>query len=38
LAEIQAFYTEKNLLKVISGERTLEEVVADMEAFVKSKI
>ena len=38
LAEIQAFYTEKNLLKVISGERTLEEVVSDMEAFVKSKI
>ena len=38
LAEIQAFYTEKNLLKVISGERTLEEVVADMESFVKSKI
>jgi adenylate kinase len=38
LAEIQAFYTEKNLLKVISGERTLEEVVADMETFVKSKI
>jgi len=38
LAEIQAFYTEKSLLEVISGERTLEEVVADMEAFVKSKI
>ncbi|MEA2048205.1 MAG: adenylate kinase [Campylobacterota bacterium] len=38
LAEIQAFYTEKKLLKVISGERTLEEVVADMETFVKSKI
>jgi len=37
LAEIQTFYTEKNLLKVISGERTLEEVVADMEAFVLSK-
>jgi len=38
LAEIQAFYTEKELLTVISGERTLEEVVEDMEAFVKSKI
>ena len=38
LAEIQAFYTEKNLLEVINGERTLEEVVADMETFVKSKI
>ncbi|MEY3001881.1 MAG: hypothetical protein RLZZ428_256 [Pseudomonadota bacterium] len=38
LAAIQAFYTEKNLLKVISGERTLQEVVADMEAFIKSHI
>ena len=38
IAEIRKFYTEKSLLKVISGERTLEEVVADMEAFVKSKI
>ncbi len=38
LAEIQAFYTKKNLLEVISGERTLEEVVAEMETFVKSKI
>ena len=38
LAEIQDFYTKKNLLKVIDGARTLEEVVADMEAFVKSKI
>ncbi len=38
LAEIQKFYTDKNLLKVIDGARTLEEVVADMEAFVTSKI
>ena len=38
LAEIQKFYTDKNLLEVISGERTLEEVVADMEAFVLGKI
>jgi len=38
LAEIQAFYTDKELLTVINGERTLEEVVEDMEAFVKSKI
>jgi adenylate kinase len=38
LAEIQAFYTEKNLLEVIDGARTLEVVVADMETFVKSKI
>ncbi len=38
LAEIQAFYTDKELLTVIDGARTLEEVVEDMEAFVLSKI
>jgi len=38
LAEIQKFYTDKNLLKVIDGARTLEKVVEDMENFVKSKI
>jgi len=38
LEEIQAFYEAKNLLTVINGERTLEEVVEEMEAFVKSKI
>jgi len=36
LNDIQAFYKDKNLLEVISGERILEEVVADMEAFVLS--
>jgi len=38
LAEIQKFYTDKGLLTVINGERTLEEVVEDMEKFVLSKI
>ena len=38
LEAIQNFYTDKNLLHVIDGERTLEEVVADMDAFVLSKI
>ncbi len=38
LAEIQEFYTGKNLLKVIDGERTLEVIVDDMDAFVQSKI
>jgi len=38
LAEIQKFYTDKDLLTVINGARTLEEVVADMEAFVLGKI
>ena len=38
LVEIQEFYTQKGLHKVIDGERTLEEVVADMESFILSKI
>ena len=38
LKDIQEFYTQKNLLEVISGERALEVVVEDMEAFVQSKV
>ena len=38
LPEIQKFYTAKKLLTVIDGERTLDEVVADMQTFVLSKI
>ncbi len=38
LAEIQKFYTDKNLLKVIDAERTLEEIVDEMEAFIKENI
>jgi adenylate kinase len=38
LKEIQDFYTQKNLLQVINGERTLEEVVEDMQNFIKSNI
>jgi adenylate kinase len=38
LGAIQRFYTDKGLLTIINGERTLEEVVAEMEAFVLSKI
>lgn len=38
LAEIQEFYSAKNILKVISGEGTIEEIVLEMETFVKSKI
>lgn len=37
LEAIQAFYTDKNLLHVIDGERALEPVVADMETFILSK-
>ncbi|HGZ70421.1 MAG TPA: adenylate kinase [Nitratifractor sp.] len=35
LAEIQKFYTDKSLLKVIDAERDLETIVDEMEAFVK---
>lgn len=38
LAEIQEFYTAKALLHVIDGERALEPIVEDMEAFIMSKI
>jgi adenylate kinase len=38
LAEIQSFYTNNGLLKVIDGERALEPIVAEMEAFVLENI
>ena len=38
LKDIQEFYSAKNLLKVISGEGTIEEIVAEMNEFVLSKI
>ncbi len=38
LAEIQKFYTDRELLHVIDGERTLEVIVDEMDAFVQSKI
>jgi adenylate kinase len=38
LAEIQEFYTNKNLLHVIDGERTLEVIVEDMDSFIQNKI
>lgn len=38
LAAIQEFYTAKNLLKVIDGEGTIEEIVNNMDAFIQSKI
>ncbi len=37
LAEIQKFYTEKKLLKVINAERALEPIVEEMEAFIKER-
>jgi adenylate kinase len=38
LAEIQAFYNAKNLLSVISGEGSIEEIVSEMEIFIKKRI
>jgi len=37
LAGIQSFYDDKNILKVISGEGTIEEIVLEMEEFINSK-
>ena len=38
LKDIQEFYKNKGILKVISGERAISEIVQDMENFIKSKI
>lgn len=38
LNDIQAFYVAKNLLHVISGEGTIEEVVSEMGRFLLSKV
>jgi adenylate kinase len=38
LADIQEFYEAKNLLHKIDGERTIEEIVDDMDGFIQSKI
>ncbi len=38
LGEIQEFYKSKNLLKIISGEGTIEEIVLEMGTYVNSKI
>ncbi|MEA2019066.1 MAG: adenylate kinase [Campylobacterota bacterium] len=35
---IQSFYNNKNLLTKIDGERTIEEIVEDMDQFIQSKI
>ncbi|NQY54037.1 MAG: adenylate kinase [Campylobacteraceae bacterium] len=38
LEAIQEFYLNKNLLTKINGERTIEEIVNEMDAFIQSKI
>ncbi len=38
LSDIRKFYTHKNILKTLSGEGTIEEVVNEMGIFINSKI
>lgn len=38
LKDIQNFYTAKNLLHKLDGERDIEAIVSEMETFIKSKI
>lgn len=38
LSEIQAFYTQKKLLKVFDGEKSLDIVVSLMELFIRSRV
>ncbi len=38
LKDIQNFYEAKGILKKINGERTIEEIVDDMESFIKSRL
>ncbi len=38
LAIIQEFYSQKELLKKINGERSIEEIVDEMDSFIQSKI
>ena len=38
LAQIQDFYNKMGILKKIDGERSVEEIVNEMESFIKSKI
>jgi adenylate kinase len=38
LVDIQEFYENKNLLMKINGEKTIEEVVSNMDSFIQSQI
>ncbi|MEA3354235.1 MAG: adenylate kinase [Campylobacterota bacterium] len=38
LSDIQEFYGQKGLLHKINGERTIEEIVEEMDLFIQSKI
>jgi adenylate kinase len=38
LSIIQEFYKSKNLLKNIDGERTIKEIVDEMDSFIQSRV
>ena len=38
LAQIKEFYTKRDLLKVISGEGTIQEIVSEMDSFIQSRV
>ncbi len=38
LEELQLFYSAKDILKKINGERTIEEIVDEMDNFIQSRI
>ena len=38
LKDIETFYENRQLLKKIDGERTIEEIVSDIDSFIQSKI
>ncbi|ADN09243.1 adenylate kinase [Sulfurimonas autotrophica] len=38
LQQIRDFYTQKGVLKIVSGEGSIEEIVSEMEDFIHSKI
>ncbi len=38
LSDIQSFYEKKQILQKVNGERTIEEIVNEMDKFIQSKI
>ena len=38
LPEIRSFYTQKKILQTISGERSIEAIVSEMESFIHSQL
>ena len=38
LSQIKEFYTKRDLLKVISGEGTIQEIVSEMDFFIQSRV